>query len=291
MEEIVKWLQEIEQTASDLYRDASVFFEEDKEFAHFLGALAEDEAYHVDVIVKAAEYFRDATDKRPPFITLDSGTKEKIQRPLRENRERLLAGHLRKKDMIGCIVTNEFSEWNSIFLYVVNTLRDSYRQFEDVAAKIQQHKQRIETFLELLPDGRKYLEEIRRIPSVWRERILIVEDNAAILELFSTILASEGIVETAENGKEGLSKAGEHYFDVIISDVGMPVMSGIEFYEQAAKTDPSIGERFLFFTGFSADESIDFFTKNKLQYMVKPVPLDKIKQAVRDIMKRNSGHP
>ena len=291
MEEIVKWLQTIEQTAGDLYRDAAVFFEEDEEFGHFLGLLAEDEAYHVDVMLRAGEYFRGETDKPPAFIVLDSETKEKIERPLKDNRGMLSTGNLTKQDMIACIATNEFSEWNSIFLYVVNTLLDRNREFEGVAAKIQQHKKQIETFLESLPEGRKCLEEMGRLPSVWRDKILIVEDDEAILGLLSTFLESEGIVETAENGEEALEKTKEHYFNVIISDVSMPVMSGIEFYEQAAKKDASLGERFLFFTGLATGENTDFFIKNKLHYMVKPVRLEKVRQAVRNIMKRASGHP
>ncbi len=156
---------------------------------------------------------------------------------------------------------------------------------------IDQHKKRIESSLKSLPDDHKHLEQVRRLPGAWRPRILIVEDDAQLAQLLSIFLATEGDVETAENGKRALRKTSVNHFDVIISDVNMPVMSGIEFYKQAAEVDPSIGKRFLFFTGYITNENIGFFTKNGLKYMEKPLPLDEVRQAVQDIMRRASGHP
>jgi CheY-like chemotaxis protein len=87
----------------------------------------------------------------------------------------------------------------------------------------------------------------RQLPAAWRQRILIIEDDAAIAELLSVIFAREGIVERAKDAEEGLRKTSKQYFDVIISDFDMPVVSSIALYEQAAKKDSSIGKRFLLF--------------------------------------------
>jgi CheY-like chemotaxis protein len=286
--EVIEYLLKIEKMAGDMYKDAAVFFEHDKEFARFLSLLAEDEASHFNAMAGAEKFFAGMTEEAHAVISLDRATKRKIERPFMEIGEKLVGGNLTKEAMISSIVTAEFSEWNHVFLYVVNTFRNSSLEFQRLAAKIHEHKKGIEIFLESLPDGQKHLEKIRRLPGTWRERILIVEDNPAIAELLSVLLAEEGMVETAENGQEGLRKTGEEYFDVIVSDVDMPIMSGIEFYEKAAKRDTSIGKRFLFFTGHPTPENIAFFTKYHLRYMTKPANIDEIRTTVREFMRRTS---
>jgi CheY-like chemotaxis protein len=234
----------------------------------------------------AVDYFQAETLEMPAFITVDEGTKNRVEGPFMENRDRLLTGDLTKEDMIACIASTELSEWNDVFLYVVNTLKQSSRAFEGAAAEIQQHKRRIESFLKSLPNGGQYLEKVEQLPSVWETKILVVDDSEPIVELLKAILRREGLVETAQNGKEALEKTVEHHFDVIVSDIDMPVLNGMEFYDRAVQMDAKIGERFLFFTGASTPERLAFFEKNNLQYMVKSLTVDKIKQAVGEIIKR-----
>ena len=80
----------------------------------------------------------------------------------------------------------------------------------------------------------------------------------------------------------------EHYYDIIISDVDIPVMSGIDLFKQAARQDPGIGRRYLFLTGESSPETISFFDKNNLRYLIKPAHLDEIEQSVSDILHGSS---
>jgi CheY-like chemotaxis protein len=284
MRELVKYLLRIEKMAGDLYKDASAFFGEYKDLASFLSLLEADEVHHFEVMTEADEYLRGKTDETPAFLSLDNSTKERIERPFIENRELLLAKTLSKEDVVNLMASTEFSEWNDVFLYVVNTLRHTSRKFEEAAADIQEHKQRIETYLESLPDGHKYLEKIRGLPAVWEQTVLVVEDDAVIVELLSTILSREYVVQSAENGKEGLEKIRRHHFDVILSDVNMPVMDGLEFFQQALKVDHSIGERFLFFTGYPTPKTLSFLANYNLQYLTKPAEIDQIKRVVRDMM-------
>ena len=218
----------------------------------------------------------------PPFIALDDIEKEKIERPFMEIRDRLLAENSQKEEMLTSVVTLEFSEWNHIFLYVLNSLSNKDEGWADAAEDIQQHKTRIETFLESQTIGRRHLETIRALPSVRREKILIVDASEPIVEFLASVFGEVAIVETALDGEEALKKTKEHDFDVIISDVHMLGISGIEFYKRAVETNPDIGERFLFLTGFPKPETLDFFVKNNLRYMTKPVTIQEIKQAVNE---------
>lgn len=66
-----------------------------------------------------------------------------------------------------------------------------------------------------------------------RERILVVDDSYSTREIERSILELENYqVTTASDGIEGLERAKEHQFDLIITDVNMPRMDGVKFVEQ-----------------------------------------------------------
>jgi CheY-like chemotaxis protein len=288
MKEIIKHIIRIEKMAGQMYEDASVLFQEDGDFASFLGSLAKDESHHAGIMASAELYFRVKPEDPPPFIALDEITKESIECPFIEAKEKLLAGTLTKEDMISCIVSSEFSEWNHIFLYVVSTLTTLGLEFEKAVVNIQQHKKLIETFLESLPAGRQHLETIRALPPVRPEKILIAVESEPRVKFLAGLFEHVAIVETASDGKEALRKTREHYFDVIISDADIWGVSGIEFYRQAAERDPGIGERFLFLTGFSKPETLDFLSENNLRHLIKPATIEELKKAVSEITARGS---
>jgi two-component system, chemotaxis family, chemotaxis protein CheY len=57
---------------------------------------------------------------------------------------------------------------------------------------------------------------------------LIVDDSATLRTMLRTVFESKGVtVIEADNGSEGLSRAGEHPVDVILADIHMPVMDGV----------------------------------------------------------------
>ena len=70
------------------------------------------------------------------------------------------------------------------------------------------------------------------------ERILVVDDEDIIRESLSFILKKEGyIVDEAENGKVAYDKLKENSFDLVISDLEMPVMKGTQLLEEIKKLD------------------------------------------------------
>ena len=74
--------------------------------------------------------------------------------------------------------------------------------------------------------------------AVIKQSILIVDDNKDFLEIFSTKLTQAGYeVTTASGGKEGIAKAKTSKPDLVLLDVEMPEMSGIETLAQM-KADP-----------------------------------------------------
>lgn len=257
-------------------------FKEDEKFSAFFRHLSGEEAWHAEVMVSALEYL--VRHISPPFaISVDDVTREKIEIPFIRNREMLSAGNFSRGNVMDCLATTEFSEWNDIFIYVVKSLREE-REFMPVVAKMHGHIKEITDFLESSPEGRNHAYIIKSLPRVWKENILIIDDDVPIADFLRKLFEYDGNVEIAKNGMEGLQKIKEKYFDVIISDISMPVMDGIEFYSKASAYEPEIGKRIVFFSGFLKREHTDFVRKNNLKYLIKPAPIRDIVNKVSEIM-------
>jgi CheY-like chemotaxis protein len=65
-----------------------------------------------------------------------------------------------------------------------------------------------------------------------RKRILVIDDEDDIREMFQRLLSESYKVLTAANGQEGLSLMGEELPDLVIMDIAMPVMNGYQFLEK-----------------------------------------------------------
>ena len=112
-------------------------------------------------------------------------------------------------------------------------------------------------------------------------KILIVEDDAAIAALYERVLASNGFdVHVASNGKQALSNVGEHRFDVIVSDIAMPEMDGVQFLERLRLSDEVVPVVFL--TGQPEVETVQRAIELRaFRYLVKPVGLSALVASVR----------
>ncbi len=65
------------------------------------------------------------------------------------------------------------------------------------------------------------------------KKALAIDDSATMRNLVKMTLEAEGFsVDTAENGQEALEKARKEKYDLIISDINMPVMNGLEFLRE-----------------------------------------------------------
>lgn len=69
-------------------------------------------------------------------------------------------------------------------------------------------------------------------------KILVVDDSEAILDILKINLSSSGHeITCALDGSQGLQKASSHSFDLIVSDINMPIMDGISFGLELRKTN------------------------------------------------------
>ncbi len=284
MREIVNWLVGMEDRASKIYEWAASIFQDDLECADFLRHLAGEEKMHYEYMCKAAEMI--GNKDISPIVALTDSTRQGADAYFLLCEARIKARTLNKKELIDFMVSTEFSEWNALFLYVINTLKDEHREFIPMVAGIQQHKRSIERFIQSQPGSEEFIKRLRSLPAIWREKILVVDDDKMILNLLQAILIEEGDIETAANGEEGLKKVGEKYFSVVVTDMDMPIMNGIEFCKKAIEMYPNIKERFLFFTATFDEDRLSFFRKNGIRYLQKPSPIGDIIQAIVEIQGR-----
>jgi len=117
-------------------------------------------------------------------------------------------------------------------------------------------------------------------------KILIAEDDRELRRLFAHVLIKNGYsVKEVTNGKEALDALDAEYFDLIISDIMMPVMDGYELVRQlreAGNTTP-----ILMITAKDAfDDMQKGFVSGTDDYMVKPINVNEMVLRVQALLRR-----
>jgi DNA-binding NtrC family response regulator len=112
-------------------------------------------------------------------------------------------------------------------------------------------------------------------------RILIIDDEDSIREYLSMMLEREGYeVSASEDGKKALKLNLKQAYDVVITDIQLPGMSGIDILTTLRDTDPTLPV--IIITGHASQESaIDALNMGAFYYLLKPVSNEELKQVVR----------
>ena len=117
-----------------------------------------------------------------------------------------------------------------------------------------------------------------------QRKILVAMDDDAVAKLLEAIMATEGEVDIVRNGRDGLQKIKERYYDLIISSVEMPILDGLKFFQEAKKITPELHKRFLFFTGGPTPERLAFFNRENLRYLAKPSTITEIRETALSLL-------
>ncbi len=127
---------------------------------------------------------------------------------------------------------------------------------------------------------------VRTLKSQMGSRILVVDDEEVARENIQRVILKEGHhVQTASNGVEALEKVKTEEFDLIITDLKMDQMNGLELLE-ATKKAGSRTEIMLVTGHATVDSAVDAFTKGASYYLTKPYKLDDLRAAVRKIVEK-----
>ena len=117
-------------------------------------------------------------------------------------------------------------------------------------------------------------------------KILIVEDDQELRQLFGHVLLKNGYaVKEVSNGKEALDALGTDYYDLMISDIMMPLMDGFELVRSLRETGN--GMPVLMITAKDAfDDMRVGFLSGTDDYMVKPININEMVLRVSALLRR-----
>ncbi|MBS1917065.1 MAG: sigma-54-dependent Fis family transcriptional regulator [Bacteroidetes bacterium] len=118
--------------------------------------------------------------------------------------------------------------------------------------------------------------------------ILIIDDEKAIRKTLSEILSYEGYkMEEAADGEEGLKKFRDKEYDVVLCDIKMPKIDGIEFLEKAKEQNPDIP--IIMISGHGTIETaVEAVRKGAYDYISKPPDLNRLLITIRNAMDKTS---
>ncbi len=109
------------------------------------------------------------------------------------------------------------------------------------------------------------------VPTWLPGRVLVVDDEKNICLTLSKYLADLGCrVDTAKNGCEALDKIKDHAFDLMLVDIKMPELDGLQLYQRLREERPELTKRFAFITGISGQEMEDAINTSELPILQKP---------------------
>jgi diguanylate cyclase (GGDEF)-like protein len=112
------------------------------------------------------------------------------------------------------------------------------------------------------------------------ERILVVEDDSFFREVFCDLLTEEGYaVDVTSCGEEALIKLAEHEYHIVVTDLVMQGINGLDILARVKQKDPAI--EVIMVTGHANMETAIFALKNGARdYLVKPINHDEFKHTV-----------
>jgi signal transduction histidine kinase/CheY-like chemotaxis protein len=115
-----------------------------------------------------------------------------------------------------------------------------------------------------------------------RGRILLVDDEPQILESVGRYLEMQQIeVIRAGDGLAALEVLHQHKFDLILSDVRMPGLDGMQLYDRARELESRYEKNFIFMSGFFIKESVkSFVDATGCAYLEKPFSFEDLRRAI-----------
>lgn len=121
-------------------------------------------------------------------------------------------------------------------------------------------------------------------------KILIIEDEKAIRNVLSNIVIEEDNnheVDTAENGLDGFEMLTKNTYDLVLCDIKMPKMDGIELLEKAIAIQPELPIVMISGHG-DLDTAVESIKKGAFDYISKPPDLNRLLNTIRNGLDRKS---
>src|SRR5205085_2867483 len=126
-------------------------------------------------------------------------------------------------------------------------------------------------------------------PSVPEPRVLLAEDDASVRKVVQGLLEDAGLaVVAAKDGQEALERFSTAAPDVVVADINMPRMDGLELLDRLKALDPEV--LVIFVTAYSSvDSAVSALRKGAFDYIAKPFRNDQLLQ-VDGGVRRDEDH-
>ena len=124
-----------------------------------------------------------------------------------------------------------------------------------------------------------------------KKRILLVDDELLLLYSLRRMLDDLYDVTIALGGKKAIDIINKEAvpFDLILSDVSMPDINGVNLYLYIAEHHPGLEKKIIFMTGGPMSDYLDdFFVKNKTVCLRKPFEYESLRQVIKDFVESNA---
>jgi signal transduction histidine kinase/ActR/RegA family two-component response regulator len=113
--------------------------------------------------------------------------------------------------------------------------------------------------------------------------ILVVDDERDLAEIVGEVLGLEGHrVEIASDGADALRRLEQQDYDLVLSDTKMPVVDGVELFQEIQRRFPKLSKHIIFLTGDVLDaEKRRFLESSGAPFLTKPFDLGEVRRVVR----------
>jgi two-component system response regulator PilR (NtrC family) len=121
--------------------------------------------------------------------------------------------------------------------------------------------------------------------------VLLVDDEPDIVEILEMVLREEEMeVYTSRSGREALAVLRDRKVDVVVSDIRMPDLTGVELLRQAKRVSPET--TFVMMTAFASTETaIEALQHGAFDYLTKPFKMEELKSIVLQALRRRDLKP
>lgn len=118
--------------------------------------------------------------------------------------------------------------------------------------------------------------------------VLIIDDEVTFTEVLAKRLGKRGVnVRIANDGKTGVEEFSRQSADVVVLDLRMPEMDGVETFKAIKSLDPEA--QIIFLTGHvDTDSAITGLDLGAFDYCLKPIDIDSLHDKIMDAAERNN---
>lgn len=111
--------------------------------------------------------------------------------------------------------------------------------------------------------------------------ILVIDDDPVVTRMLSRVLAGHN-VEVAHSGSDALKRLKTQSFSLILCDLTMPGMSGMDFYDAVNSISAELAQRIIFMTGGAfTSESHEFLCQHSDSWLEKPFDIRTLRELIR----------